>query len=147
MDLRSLSQNKAPFGSDQLSKFYYFTLKSMLMIQALLSRTKGTITMRRLIGTCLSQEPPLKLDREWRSTVVSCSLHQGIYAPPMSIFGDHRKLLGTLWSPKSGVCLPLSHQRQRSRKGHAPSMRERERGRDTGERGKRSRERLGWARL
>ena len=51
-DSRSLPQNKALVGSDQLSKFCQFAHKSIPMIQALSSRTKVTIIMRMSRGTC-----------------------------------------------------------------------------------------------
>ena len=47
MNLRSLYQNKAPFGLDQLVKFVIFAWKSMWTICALSSRTDGTIVMKR----------------------------------------------------------------------------------------------------
>ena len=42
--------NKAPFGSDQLSKFCHFAQKCVVSIRAFLSRIEGTITKRRLRG-------------------------------------------------------------------------------------------------
>ena len=47
---RSVSQNNAPFGSNQLSKFCHFSWKCVLSIQVFSSRTEGTITMRRPKG-------------------------------------------------------------------------------------------------
>ena len=61
MDSRSLPQNKAPFGLNQLSKFCYFARKSLPTIWTLSSQTKGIVGMRRPRETCWSQEVPSKL--------------------------------------------------------------------------------------
>ena len=47
MDSRLLPQNKASFGSNQLSKFRHFAQKRVPTIRSLLSRMEGTIMMRR----------------------------------------------------------------------------------------------------
>ena len=83
---RLLPQNKAPFGLDQLSKFRQFVQKCVPKICALSSQTEGTITTRRSRGNCLSQEPPSKLAREWRSATMSHDPRQARSPPQTTVF-------------------------------------------------------------
>ena len=68
IDSRSLPQNRAPFGSNQLSKFCYFAWKYASLIRALSSWTKGTIMTRRPQGIDLHPKPSSKVAGEGGST-------------------------------------------------------------------------------
>ena len=61
---RLLPQNMAPFGSDQLSKFYQFARKSMLPLWVLSSRTEGTYTAKRLRITDWNLEMAVGMARD-----------------------------------------------------------------------------------
>ena len=65
MNSGSISQKKAPFGSDQLVKFVVFAQKCMPTNRALSSRTEGTnIVIRRSKGTCWGPESVVEMARD-----------------------------------------------------------------------------------
>ena len=68
MNSRSLPQNNASFGLDQLSKLCHFARKSVPMIQLLSSRMKGTNTTRRLRETNWNLEMAVGVARDSGST-------------------------------------------------------------------------------
>ena len=65
MDSRSLPQNKAPFASDQMTKFCRFAHKTVLTIQALSSWMEGTTVTRRMSLASWDQMCQPKLAGEW----------------------------------------------------------------------------------
>ena len=69
MESRSLPQNNASFGSDQLSKLLNFAQKSVSTIWPLSSQMKGTNTTRRLRETNWNLEMEVGVARDGRSTL------------------------------------------------------------------------------
>ena len=77
MNSRSLPQNKTLFGLDQLAKCVASAQKSMPTIQALSSRTEGTLLKRKLCWTRRHQGSPSKIVIDWRLNATLC------HTPPL----------------------------------------------------------------
>ena len=61
INLRSLPQNKTPFGSDSLTKFVIFAQKNVLTIRVFSSRIQGIIVTRRSRETYWDLETVVKV--------------------------------------------------------------------------------------
>ena len=82
MGLRSLPQNKALIGSDQLSKLRHFAWKSVPTIRTLSSRTDGTIATRRSRGTCWDLEMEVDAAEDGGAMAASRGLARALHEPP-----------------------------------------------------------------